>query len=241
MIEYLKYGDAALLINFEQKIDEAINDKVIAFTHAIKKAIIPGVLSCTPAYCSITVGYDALQINYELLVGLIKSLTQQMDELPIKKNQRKLLIPVCYEPPYSLDLDELEKQLNISREEIIKSHTSSIFRVYMLGFLPGFAYMGILPDKLNCQRKKKPRLKVPARSVGLAGKQTGIYPLDAPGGWQIIGQTPLDIFDPKKENPFLFEAGDLVQFYSISKNEYEKMENNVIAGKFNLSKVYAQL
>ena len=221
MMEFLKYGDAALLINLEQKIDETINDEVVALTSAIENAKIPGVNYCIPAYCSITVGYDPLQIKYDLLVGLIKSLISQKEKINEKKDHRKLLIPVCYDEPYALDFSELEDQLKIDREEIIKIHTNSIFRVYMLGFLPGFAYMGALPEKLICSRKNKPRLKVPARSVGLACQQTGIYPIDAPGGWQIIGQTPLNIFDPNKENPFFFQAGDVVQFYVVSKSEFE--------------------
>ena len=240
MIEFNIYGDSAVLINFEQKIDKSVNDEVIMLTQAIENATVPGVLNCIPAYCSITVIYDPEQIKYDLLIGLIKTISQQKKDNHKQKKQRKLLIPVCYSPPYEMDMKELELLLGISQKEIVEQHTQTDFQVYMLGFLPGFAYMGSLPRQLICSRKKSPRLKVPAQSVGLAGQQTGIYPIEAPGGWQIIGRTPVPVFAPKNENPFLFKPGDLVQFYPISNVNFEKIEKDVLNEQFNFQNIYAQ-
>ena len=223
-MQFHAYGDSALLINFDQKIDPEINLAVVALKDAIEKFTIPGVTFCIPAYCSLTVGYNPSVLHYDELCEQINALTSiNMDDKKLQPG-RTLKIPVCYEVPYALDFPDLIQQTGVSREEIIKIHTTTPFRVYMLGFLPGFAYMGRLPETLFCSRKKTPRLRVPAQSVGLAGYQTGIYPSEAPGGWQIIGRTPLKIFDGEKENPFLFQPGDQVVFEAISKEEFERME-----------------
>ncbi len=208
------FGDSALLINFEQKIEEAINAKVIALAEAIEAAAIPGLTFLTPAYCSLTVGYDPLKIGFGEFCQKIKPLAESLSgHFAIKKN-RVLEIPVNYAEPHCLDMAEVVQQTGLSASEIIERHTSIEYRVYMMGFLPGFVYLGSLPEQLYCTRKAKPRLRVPARSVGLAGQQTGIYPSEAPGGWQIIGRTPVNIFDGKKDNPFYFQAGDIVKFYA---------------------------
>ncbi|MEM1120715.1 MAG: 5-oxoprolinase subunit PxpB [Bacteroidota bacterium] len=257
MIQSIKiYGDQALLVNFEQRIDPAINAAVIALQNAIEQAQIDGVTFQIPAYCSLTVGYDPSKIEFAVLSEVVRQigagLVERASACPVTKalafdpscggkskdlltgrtkvsrngfgtscsTSRLLRIPVCYEPPYALDLEDLSTQKGISQEDIINLHTSQTFKVYMLGFLPGFVFMGKLPNALQCNRKVTPRLRVPPSSVGIAGLQTGIYPTESPGGWQIIGRTPLTIFDPKKEQPFYFRAGDEVQFYAISKEEF---------------------
>lgn len=233
MMEFKPFSDSAVLINFEQIIEKAINDEVVNISKNIEKTGIPGILYCIPAYCSITIGYDPSQIKYDLLVDLIKRAIEQKQGKKIATNSRRLLIPVCYEPPFALDIIDLEKQLAISQKEIIELHNSTVYQVYMLGFLPGFPYMGKLSNKLNCKRKEVPRKKVVAGSVGLAGRQTGVYPLDAPGGWQIIGRTPVPIFNQKNKSPFLFTAGDTVSFYPISIDEFESMEKELNKGYFD--------
>lgn len=234
MIEILPYGDSALLINFEQKIDKKVNQKVTAWEKHIRE-FATGIQFTIPAYCSLTVGFDSTQTNFEELEKWISSQKHLMSfeeeniELAIK------YIPVCYEKEFALDKEEIQAQTNLSWEEIIQLHTQNPFRVFMLGFLPGFPYLGKLSEKLQVHRKKTPRLKVPALSVGLAGLQTGIYPSEAPGGWQIIGQTPITIFNPEKANPFLLKTGEQIQFYSISKEKFEQIK---IEGFQDLSKTY---
>ncbi len=229
MIKSIKlYGDQAILINFEQKIDPAINAAVIALKNAIEAATISGITFMIPAYCSLTIGYNPAVIEYEILVKVIKQIAANAldtnDSNPNQQKVRQLKIPVCYELPYALDLKELSETKNLPTEEIISIHTSQTYKVYMLGFMPGFVFMGKIVSKLECNRKVTPRLRVPASSVGIAGFQTGIYPTASPGGWQILGRTPLKIFNPQKENPFLFQAGDEVTFYSITTDEFIKIE-----------------
>jgi inhibitor of KinA len=215
-MKFIRYSNSALLIQFEQTIAPHINEKVIELNHAIEAASIDAIQYCIPAYCSLTVGYNPLVIDYADLCKKIKQLTLKYAHQKSDSSSRTLTIPVCYEEPFALDFKTLTAQTKLSKEAIIELHTSTPFQVYMLGFIPGFAYMGKLPESLFCTRKKNPRLKVPAGSVGLAGYQTGIYPISSPGGWQIIGKTPIPIFEPKKEAPFLFRAGDTIRFKSIS-------------------------
>lgn len=211
------YGDNALLINFTQSIDTGINAQVITLQNVLKKSGIQGLTFFIPAYCSLTIGYDPKVIQYQALCEKIKTL--DLNSLnTLKGNIHQ--IPVCYEHPYALDLEEVSQQTGLSPNDIIQLHTKTIFQVYMLGFLPGFAYLGSLPPTLKVTRKTTPRIKVPALSIGLAGLQTGIYPSEAPGGWQIIGRTPISVFNDKKAVPFLLKTGDRVQFYSISKEVY---------------------
>ena len=231
MIPTIKlYGDQAILLNFEQKIDPAINAAVIALKNAIEVADIAGITFMIPAYCSLTVGYNPAIIEYEILVKVIEQIiANQLDnstDNPTQKAARQLKIPVCYELPYALDLLELSKAKGLSVDKIIELHTSQTYKVYMLGFMPGFTFMGKIVPALACKRKLNPRLQVPASSVGIAGFQTGIYPTTSPGGWQILGRTPLKIFNPQKENPFLFQAGDEVTFYSITKETFLSIETN---------------
>ena len=236
MKSFHPYGEEALLINFEQDINETVHQQVIALKTAIEAAQLPGISFLIPAYCSLTVGYNPEELDYETLCLLIKNL--ETDETPTINNQtRKLTIPVCYEEEFGLDLKDLAADKQLSTQEIIELHTTTLFRVYMLGFLPGFTYMGKLPESLVCNRKTSPRLRVPALSVGLAGYQTGIYPSEAPGGWQIIGRTPIPIFDTRKEHPFLCQAGDQVQFEAISKKAFETISKEVEAGNFNWKQI----
>jgi len=238
LIESIKiYGDQAILINFEQQIDTTINAAVIALQNSVDQANIDGISYMIPAYCSLTIGYNPAVIEFDILQAVIKQIGTKLFESgenkelgtyessQNKEGIRQLKIPVCYEAPYALDLEALSIEKGISTKKIIDLHTSQTYKVYMLGFLPGFVFMGKVVPELACNRKVTPRLRVPASSVGIAGFQTGIYPMISPGGWQILGRTPLKIFAPQKENPFLFQAGDEVNFYAITSEEYLKIEN----------------
>lgn len=210
------YGNAAMLINFEQKIDPHIHMQVMALQQAIEQTNIRGLQYCIPAYCSLTIVYEPDLIAYPQLKQQIEALASASFFIKNKYNNAIThQIPVCYDAPYALDMETVMKATQLSKQAIIQLHTATKFRVYMLGFLPGFAYLGKLPDALFCKRKQTPRLQVPALSVGIAAHQTGIYPSQAPGGWQIIGQTTTNVFDKNKANPFLFKAGDYVQFYAV--------------------------
>lgn len=230
------FGDSAILIEFEQEIDQKINAKVNAYHQAILKAKIKGVMAFIPAYCSLTVSYNPLEIQHQELSQKILSLDFSKEEL--KETKRLFTIPVCYDEVFGLDLEWLVQEKSISKEEIIELHTSQVYQVFMLGFLPGFAYLGKLPEILNSPRKAKPRLKVPQGSVGLAGYQTGIYPSDSPGGWQIIGKTPIQVFNIKQENLFLFKQGEQVKFKTINLEEFYILEEKIQKGVFENQSLY---
>ena len=226
------YGDRALLVNFEQKIDAEVNEEVIALNEWILAERLQGLTYTVPAYCSLTLAYDPGLIELEVLMEKIAAFSQSQKEEK-KREKRLLRIPVCYEESFAPDKEEVLRQTGLAWEEILNLHTQTRFRVFMLGFLPGFTYMGKLPQALFCQRRKEPRLRVPKSSVGLAGFQTGIYPSVAPGGWQLIGKTPLEIFDPGRQDPFLFKAGDELHFYQIDVADFESIEKEVERKSFD--------
>jgi len=231
---YMPYGDSAMLINFEQKIDPSINQKVMALHRALEVSGIAGITFLIPAYCSLTIGFDKNVISFSKLKSTIDSFAkEEMNQL--SNNASRLVhIPVCYESPFKLDMLDVMEHTQLSRKNIISLHTSIKFRVYMLGFVAGFAYMGKLPQSLNCPRKSVPRIIVPEGSVGLAGLQTGIYPTEAPGGWQIIGRTPLKMFDHDNASPSLLQPGDEVQFKAIDKIEFDAIEKLQSVGEYEL-------
>ena len=233
-----KFGEQAILINFKQEIDEAVNQQVLRLNAAIQSAALTAIRFTIPAYCSLTVGYDPTLLAYETLCHLIADLATDRKNTSIESPTRQLLIPVCYDQEFALDLTYLAKEKGMTEEEVIQCHSQQTYKVYMLGFLPGFTFMGKVPAAIAHKRKSEPRLKVPASSVGIAGEQTGIYPAEVPGGWQIIGRTPLPIFDPTKEQPFLFQAGDQVQFYTISKKEFVALQADIASTSFNWQTIY---
>ena len=215
------------MLSFENSIDESINKKIIALHQAFEKNKFAGCIETVPAYSSLAVFYDLslLKKNYGNTVSaydVVKEFTEKLvSEInpavgTIKRDT--ISIPVYYDGE---DLEYLAGQHGLSSEEVILIHSSRTYRVFMIGFLPGFAYMGKVDQRIATPRMVSPRTKVRAGSVGIAGFQTGIYPMDSPGGWQLIGQTPLKIFDKHKANPCLLQAGDQVQFVSIGKDAFE--------------------
>ena len=223
MANYKYAGDRAILIEFENKISPEINEKVRKLDLAINQSMSETVLETIPAYHSILVYYDPLKVNLEELLDDLKDLESFSLEYEINQ-PRELEIPVIYGGEFGPDLDYVAEYNNLTPEEVIDKHSSIGYRVYMLGFTPGFPYLGGLPEQLATPRHKDPRGKILAGSVGIAGGQTGIYPITSPGGWRIIGRTPYDLFKPDSDEPFLFQQGDLVKFKKIDSNEYEKIK-----------------
>ncbi len=224
-------GDTALLIDFGNRVDEKTNDLVVALYHAIRQQSFVGLIEAVPAYSSLAVFYDIgliLKSNPGIKTAfeIVKETVEHILSDHIKSQNTKsryFEIPVCYATPMGVDLNDLSDQLHLSADEIIHLHSSKIYRVYMMGFLPGFPYMGDVDEKLRVPRKNNP-VHVMSGSVGLAGKQTGIYPLDSPGGWQVIGRTPMKLFEKEKDNPVLLRAGDQIKFYSITTDEFENYQ-----------------
>lgn len=210
-------GDHSVIIEWKQEIDPVIHRQVMNVFYYLQSLQLPYILDLIPAYASLTIIYTPG------LVPPIEDIMAQATTTIITIAPRLLQIPVCYDPSLGLDIEAMAVQKDISVDLIIELHTQQLYTVYMLGFLPGFPYMGKVDDRLATPRLKKPRLKVPGGSVGIAGSQTGIYSMASPGGWNIIGQTPVRMFNPDKETPCFCSPGDQVQFVPVSLNEFHKM------------------
>jgi inhibitor of KinA len=211
--------DQAITFEFAEMISEAINIHVIALQKYIESHPFEGLIECVPAYSSLTI-YFSNKIESNRVIHYIKNCNEQLTPDNLLQVTEMITIPVCYE--LGEDLPSIASELNIQKEEIIQLHSSRVYRVYMIGFTPGFPYMGILPPALELPRKKIPALRIPAGSVAIAGKQTGIYPSDSPGGWNIIGKTPIDIYDRNRHPRYYLRAGDQVKFQPISIKEFDQ-------------------
>lgn len=227
-------GDNAIVIDFGNTIDEQINKLVHSVFYQLQNDPVPGMIEAIPAYSSLTIFYDVFLIrnalpnqNLTVFDWICECLKKYISNQNIGTGDPDLLIdiPVCYDKEFGPDLDFIAAQNNIAVEEIIHLHSSAVYRVYMLGFLPGFAYMGLVNEKISSARKQQPTPVEPG-SIGIAGRQTGIYPFRSPGGWQIIGRTPLKLFNKEKVNPVLFKSGDHVKFHSITIDEFNYLRNN---------------
>ncbi|MEO1585780.1 MAG: 5-oxoprolinase subunit PxpB [Bacteroidota bacterium] len=220
MFEVIPYGPQAWLVNFEQIIDPGIHAQVLSVKTMLEVELAEPIAFLIPAYASLTIGFETEKAGktiYDYVQGLKET------SLPHHVHGQGNIweIPVCYEAPYALDKDAIQALTGLLWEEVVHMHTREKYQVYMLGFRPGFGYMGKLPDRISLPRKQTPRLQVPGCSVGIAGSQTGIYPVEAPGGWQIVGRCPISPFQPQQEDPFLFSVGDSVQFVAVTEAKYQ--------------------
>jgi inhibitor of KinA len=222
---YLPLGECALLVEFGDTIDLEVNRRVVSMGDAILRARIRGVEELVPTYRSLLVRYDPLRIGYERLVFRVKDIERKLKKSSVKLEGRRTKIPVVYGGEFGPDLEHVARVHGLSEEQVVKLHSGREYRVYMLGFVAGFPYLGEVPDEIATSRLETPRLRVPAGSVGIAEKQTGVYPCEAPGGWQIIGRTPLVLFNPKKQPPALLAPGDLVRFVPVSVSQFEALRN----------------
>jgi KipI family sensor histidine kinase inhibitor len=214
-------GDRGLLLEFGDEISLEINEKVRRMTLAVQAGAIEGIVEKVPTYRSLLIIYNPLIINIEDLKKRLVWMEEALGQSPFPE-PKLTRIPVVYGGSYGPDLDYVAKFCQITPEEAVRLHFSKPYHIYMIGFMPGFPYMGELPEALVTPRLKTPRLSVPAGSVAIAQRQTGIYPMESPGGWQIIGRTPVQLFHPEKEPPALLQMGDLVQFYQIGEKEFKE-------------------
>ncbi|MGG7618299.1 5-oxoprolinase subunit PxpB [Bacillus coreaensis] len=223
-------GDAALMVEFQATgLSEKANEYVHSAYHLLSKRPVPGMIALVPAYTTLTLHYEPSYINSDYPYQHIKIIIQELLRKGFKTDNRHgncFLIPVCYEPPFSLDLAEVAQVNHLAEEEVIYFHTKQIYRVSFLGFSPGFPFLSGLLKSIATPRKENPRTLVKAGSIGIAGEQTGIYPTDSPGGWQIIGQTPIRIYYSEKKEPTLFSPGDTIRFYPITAKQYYQLEES---------------
>ena len=217
---FLLMGDRGLLLEFGDEISPEVNEKVRRMALAIQAESIEGMIETVPTYRSLLVLYNPLILPADELKKRLIRLEEELKQTSFP-DPKLTKIPVLYGVAYGPDLEGVARHHQISPEEVVRLHCSKPYFIYMIGFMPGFPYMGELPDTLITPRLKTPRLSVPAGSVAIAQKQTGIYPMESPGGWQIVGRTPIKLFDPEKDPPALLQMGDLVQFYPISEKEFQ--------------------
>jgi inhibitor of KinA len=209
-------ADTLLLVEWEQQIDPVINKRAIALARRLQARVGHAVRDIVPGYCSLGVHFDPLHTDVAALERVIVEEAKQVGDEPEDSAPRVVEIPVRYGGDDGPDLPSVARLAHCSEQEVVTRHASRTYRVYMLGFVPGFAYMGRVDSSIAAPRHRVPRERVPAGSVGIAGEQTGVYPISTPGGWQLIGRTDTVMFDPTRSDPSLLHPGDLVRFVPVT-------------------------
>lgn len=232
-IKYLTAGDRGLIIEFGDRIEEEANIKIRSMILALEAYAIPGIIEMVPAYRSIMIIYDPMAADFEGLVEKIKSLEAGLDKMDLP-GEKIIEIPTIYGDMFGPDIEFVAEYNKIPVEEVIRLHTLRDYLIYMMGFTPGFPYLGGMSEKIAAPRLDIPRTRIPAGSVGIAGSQTGIYPIESPGGWRLIGCTPVKLYDPYRPEPFLLKAGNYIRFRPIDKKEYDEITYMESRGQYKV-------
>lgn len=214
-------GDAALVLEFPQRIDPGINARAIALAEALRRRCGTAIRDAVVGYATLTVYFDPLVVDGAWMEAEMRDAADELDDLP-DAGGALIEVPVCYGEELGPDLEDVAVFGGCRPEEVIALHAQRTYRVYTVGFVPGFAYMASVDPRIAAPRRSTPRTSVPTGSVAIAGEQTGIYPADTPGGWNIIGRTPLKPYDRERPRPFLFRAGDSVRFRPVSRDDYNR-------------------
>ena len=218
-LRFLPAGDRALVAEFGKSIDEETNRKVQQLCRTLEEQPVRGVTELVPTFRSLMICYDPKIVTYRKLVKKLEG--RQLSEDKKEESAKRILeVPCCYDGE---DLEDMETITGLSREEIISIHSGTTYKIYMLGFLPGFVYLGGLDARICAPRLASPRTRIPAGSVGIGGNQTGVYPMASPGGWRLIGRTPLRFYDPARPEPILCRAGEYIRFVPIGSEEFDRI------------------
>ena len=239
-VKILTAGDSSILIQFGNAIDPDINARIAATVQLMKEQHIEGVVDIIPAFCSLLINYDPRVISYDEMKTRMEKILSV--EIAAGARKKKVFeIPVCYGGEFGPDLPAIAEHAGLTEQEVIDIHTSTDYLIYMLGFLPGFTYLGGLNERIHTPRLANPRIRIPAGSVGIGGSQTGIYPMDSPGGWQLMGLTPVRTYDPDREVPILVEAGDYIRFVPVDRAEYDRIKEEVAQGTYQVRVVEGEV
>lgn len=230
-LKYQRFGECAILVEWPAKIDEDILSDILSFKFSVENRL-KHIVEVTTAYHSLLVVYKNY-FSFEEEVGRLKEIYRNPSEIK-QRLPRLWKIPVCYDDDFGIDLDALSKGKKLTKKDVVQMHSKAIYTVYFIGFLPGFLYLGGLDETLHTPRKAVPRLKIEKGAVAIGGKQTGVYPSESPGGWHIIGNSPISFFNPNKEQPCFASALDQVQFVPISRSGYEDIKTLVKAGVYQM-------
>ncbi|SHF87730.1 inhibitor of KinA [Salegentibacter echinorum] len=228
-------GERGVLIEFAPIIDEILLQEILFFKNKLENLYIKANVEVINTYNSLLINY---LFSIEDVYGEISKLKKLFENAKIEKisDQKIVYLPVCYDEDFGWDLEFISKEKDLTKEEVISLHTAPLYTVYFIGFLPGFLYLGGLDEKLQISRKKQPRLKIEKGAVGIGENQTGIYPKSSPGGWQILGNCPVNLFDKNANPPFEISSGDKVKFERVSKAEFQEIREQILEGKFQLKK-----
>jgi len=216
---FLPAGDRGLVVEFGDTIDPAVNRRVRDLFLALSATPVPAIVELVPTYRSLLVEFDPLRLAPAALIGMVEDAMSRLAQVPAPA-PRTLDVPTAYGGDFGPDLSFVASHNGLTEDEVIRIHSGTSYLVYMMGFSPGFPYLGGMSERIATPRLKTPRTAIPAGSVGIAQAQTGIYPVESPGGWQLIGRTPVRLFDAERQPPVLVEAGDYVRFVPISHDEY---------------------
>ena len=220
-------GDSGIVVSFGDEINFGIHKRIQQFTEVLEQSLCKGMIEYVPAFATVTIYYDPWIMSEKGRRNPYTAISTYIEELLFRQEEkseavaRQIEIPVCYGGKYGPDLERVAAFHSLTPDEVISIHTNGEYLVYMIGFAPGFPYLGGMSEEIATPRKESPRNSIPKGSVGIAGMQTGVYPIETPGGWQLIGRTPLTLFNPEKDSPSLLQAGDRIRFVSISETEYE--------------------
>lgn len=228
----LAQGEGGVVVELGDGIDTAVNARVHQLARAVTARLGGEVLEAVPSYRSLLVIHDPLRTSRERVVERLRSLVEELEQAPALAPQRVVRIPTCYGGIHGPDLAEVARLAGMAADEVVRRHAAPSYLVHFLGFTPGFPYLGGLDPGLATPRLDSPRARIPAGSVAIGGVQTGIYPVESPGGWRIVGRTPLRLFDPRVESPFLLDPGDGLRFVPVDQATFDAIAAEVEASRY---------
>ncbi|MCG1021158.1 5-oxoprolinase subunit PxpB [Sutcliffiella horikoshii] len=233
-VQFHPLGDTGIQVLFGSDISEKTNYQIRLIADTLRKQEVEGIIEWVPAYTTLTIFYQPDKIIYKDLCKKLEDILDQLQREEVQSNSTVYEIPVLYGGEVGPDLSEVASCNGLTEDEVVAIHSAQSYLIYMMGFVPGFPYLGGMAKDIATPRRENPRVKIEAGSVGIAGEQTGVYPLETPGGWQIIGKTPVKLYDPDREEPILLSAGDYIRFVPVGQKEYEKIEEAIKLDKYKV-------